>query len=384
MNTQTASPVTVDVLKGLYLDLKDRLIKESDITEDITALFLKGLRQKISKGEQLKIVIRGQTTKGKSTTGLYLKWIINQMIQTIPNAKKDSTYKPEYEYDLIASNQIEFLRIARKTNKYKQVCCQIDEFSDMGKSGMNSTTEENLLSWYDKVCAQCYIHLIYCTPVRDYDKYGLIILDIVDVDKKDFITKLKVYYNNPTDNYAQFLGYITLNVKEILNKKWYSTYRKKKHFAMNLLLNKGIMDIRKLEFALVSLIAYKKSLKEAKLGLKENEMIKIRVRDASQETQAVYSMLSENDVIGTVKALITPVTEIVKIKSKLNNPKITHTQRDQLMEELRLYTELKEDLYKTQTELLQLYKEYTKIGNESKEKEITKLEKQYNLKISTM
>lgn len=153
---------------------------------------------------------------------------------------------------------------------------------------------------------------------------------------------------------------------------------------MNLLLNKGIMDIRKLEFALVSLIAYKKSLKEAKLGLKENEMIKIRVRDASQETQAVYSMLSENDVIGTVKALITPVTEIVKIKSKLNNPKITHTQRDQLMEELRLYTELKEDLYKTQTELLQLYKEYTKIGNESKEKEITKLEKQYNLKISTM
>lgn len=382
MRNITQETVTVDSLKTLYLDIKEKLIHPSEITTDITNAFWRGIREKLIKGEQLKIVIKGQTTKGKSTAGLYIKWVINRIIQDL---KLNTSYTGEEdEYSLISANQIEFMRVARRRN-LRHVCCQIDEFSNMARSGLNSTTEENMWAWYDKVCAQKYLHLIYCTPGRDFDRYGIIVLDILDVDKEKSITRMKVYYNNPTDPGMIFLGYLTIDVTEILNKDWYRIYRRKKNYAMDLLLQESIKDIRELEFALVSLIGYEKCKRLAKLGVKENEIVGTRVDGIIRETKAVYSLTSRQEVITKVRALITPIVLIRKAQDEIDRPrvkKLTPKQIEEKKEEIKIYEEELKELYEIQLELVELYLKYASIGDKNAEEEVLKLCKKYNIPIS--
>lgn len=379
---ETDKRVTVDALKKLYLELKEKLIRPEEITEDITPIFWKGIRDKLEKKEQLKIVIQGQTTKGKSTAGCYIKWCINKIIQ---DQKIPTTYttEEETEYDLIASNQIEFMRIARREDLH-QVCCLIDEFSDMARSGANATTEEHLLEWYNKVCAQKYLHLIFCTPGNDYNKYGIIILDILDVDKEKGITKLKCYYNNPTDIRTQFLGYITIDITNILKKEWYKLYRQRKQFAMDLLLKESIKDVRELEFALVSLITYQKCIRLAQLGVKDTDIINTRVSMTIRETKAVYSLIAQNELISRVKGLITPIIMTRQKTEELNkerNKPLTQKRTDEIHEEIKIYEQESIELINIQKDLIKLYIQYASIGNKNTKKEILDLCEKYNIQI---
>jgi hypothetical protein len=85
----TKIKVPIDDLKDIYQSRAEIIANENDIgDQDITPLFWSGLRQKLIKGEQLKLVFKGQTTKGKSTACIYVQYVLNQMIQELVEEKK--------------------------------------------------------------------------------------------------------------------------------------------------------------------------------------------------------------------------------------------------------------------------------------------------------
>jgi hypothetical protein len=376
--------VTVDSLKALYLELKDKLIPEQDIKEDITTLFWRGIRQKLEKGERIQIGCTGQTTKGKSTIGMKIKWTIHRIIKEMYEQKiiKKTTYQGQKdEYDLIAANQIEFLRIARRNDIY-QVCAQIDEFSKMGESGANATTEQNLMEWYNNVCAQRYIHMVLCTPENDYDKYSILILKIIDVDKQKNITKCRLYYNDPSDQRPYLIGYVTINVEDIIQQPWYKTYRQKKDYAMNLLLQESVKDLRELEFALVSLITYQKCKRLAEVGVKDTDIIGTKADETIREVKAVYSFVSKADVISKVKALITPITEIRRAIKALTKPRekpLDAKTEEDLLEQIKIFKQEHKKLVDYHKQLIQLYLDYTAIGDTQLNRELIANIKQNNI-----
>lgn len=381
---QKTIAVEVDKLKQLYLESRDRLIKPEEVTRDITPIFYTGIRQKLIKKERITITIIAQTTKGKSTLGLNIKESINEIIKDLAKEEKLSTtlQKTHNPYELISANQIEYMRIVRRQDLY-QVCSHVDEFSPMAKSGLNSSTEENLLEYYNTVCAQKYIHTIYCTPGHEYDKYGLLIIEIIDTDMSLGITKAKLYYNNPTDIRAVPLGHITINVNNTLKSDWYKTYRKRKDFAMDLILQESIKDVRELEFALVTLIAYKDCKRLAEIGKVNTDIISLKLNSIIRETKAVYSLLSKNEIISNVRGLLTPLQEIKNVQNLLwKNRKtpLTETQKAQYEEQISIYKKELQKMLQEYLYLLDLYKKYSEIGNPTALKEIENLEKKYSLK----
>lgn len=252
----------------------------------------------------------------------------------------------------------------------------------MAGSGYNATTEQNLLEWYDKVCAQKYLHTIYCTPRNDYDKFGIIVMEVLDVEKEKGITKLKVYYNNPTDTRMVFLGYMTINVTDILKQEWYELYRQRKQFAMDLLLKQSIKDPRELEFALVTLISYQKSKRLAELGVKDIDIITTKVDESVRETKAVYSILSGMAIASKVKALLTPIVNTEQLKNELRKNRkepLTEKQREEIKEKIQIYKEEFIKLYNHHMDLINLHLDYVKIGNKSQEKTIKDICEKYEL-----
>lgn len=376
--------VTVDVLKEIHLGYREKLITEREIKNDITPIFWRGIRQKIIKGECLQIGIKAQTTKGKSTLGQHIKLIINQIILELSQQQKiqKTTYKgEEQEYELIASNQLDFTRITRRKDLY-QVCTLIDEYLDMARSGNNATIEANLLETYNKVCAQNYLHRIQCTPESDYDDQSLLILSIVDTDKKKGITKCKLYYRDPTEKINQLLGYVTFNVTETLTKNWYKKYRIKKQFAMDLITQQGIPDVRPLEISLTTLITYKNCENWAKIGILNPDVIGTKVDTIAQEIKAIYSIVSKMDIISKIKALMIPVIEIVNAQDQLNKPRripLNLVQQARLKTRIEILQKEHMELIKHHQRLIKLYKDYISIDEDNQINEINTLIQKYKL-----
>lgn len=387
MNEQTFDDrVTIDVLKDQCNRIRKKLIKEGAIeTEipDITPLFFKGIRQKIIKKECLSLVIRGQTTKGKSTAGLLLKYIINNIINEI--FPTETTYKGDQnEFELIGSNQIEFTRISRRQDLF-QVCALVDEFSDMARAGSGATTEEKLLDWNMKVCAQKYIHKIWCTPRNDYDNYGILILDVIDTNKPQKITKLKVYYNEPHEQNQMIpIGVITLDVGEIIEKDWYKQYRKKKEFAMDLLLQNTIRDIRELEQALIKLITYQKCKELAGIGHNDTNYTRTKIKETGREFGAVYSIVGLDEITQETHSMLSLLIRRNSLEQSLTRNRqkpLTSQQKEEITKQIKAYeNEIAREIKET-TRLIQLYIEYMRIGDKYFENKVKDFCNKYNINI---
>jgi hypothetical protein len=213
--TQT---VDVDCLKEVKLEIQEKLIsKEEAMQTDITPMFYRGMKQKLIKGENISILLKAQTTKGKSTLGLAILDIGNAMIKDLPELYEKSSLKDDNDdyFKYISQDQVSFLRLARNPN-LKNVFSMIDEWSSIANSGINSMIESKYMDYYDAVCSQRFLHRIFCTPTSEYDKSALLILNIIDVDKANFITKCELYYNDPTERQPVPLGTVTFCLKPIL------------------------------------------------------------------------------------------------------------------------------------------------------------------------
>ncbi|MBD3248484.1 hypothetical protein GF336_00375 [Candidatus Woesearchaeota archaeon] len=377
--------VPADALKLQYQYVKDRAMNEMDIRqsfsrEDMLRIFFKGIREKLMKRECLSILIKAQTTKGKSTLGFFLMYLINKMIRDLGFK---TTFDEKNMFGLISANQIEFLRVARRPDLYN-VCASIDEFSHLAQTGAQSSIEEKMFQFRANVCAQKFIHTIMCTPSSEYDNSALIILEVLEKDEDKKETLCKLFYNDPVSHRPFYLGNLVFNVEEVLKKYWYNLYRLKKFYAIELVEKDLIRDVRELEEGLVVLLTYIKCRNLAMIGHSDRNLTKCRVRDSAREVGSVYSIVGEELVYKWAQSLIDLVVtrwnsyrDLIKERKK----PLSSMQENMKKKEIKIYDEQIEKEEEKYRNLARLYAKYMSIGNNEIGKSIMGICKKYGVEL---
>ena len=328
-NKPKEDPVLLSPLPLLYYNMKVKMTNinfpyDEVVNQDITNLLYETIKEDLKAGLIPKILIRGHVGLGKSAVALTLMNIANEVLET--------KYKKEIDrYDCIASDMQEFLR---KVNKgITEQCIIIDEFSQLGESGLNSTTDKNWFITYQDLFAQKNIIPISCTP-RGGSIYELgvnIILDVIGRNEKTEKTMCKLWYNDVSDGSRLLLGKVNIYVGDILKKDWYRKYRVKKFARMDLLDKHGVPDIRVLERSVITLRVFeglKEYAQESGRDSLPRELILARTKSELQDEKLVYSMLGESEISNDALVLLGLLAKISKDKIKmLKTPSETREER---------------------------------------------------------
>ncbi|MBT7392228.1 hypothetical protein HN827_05340, partial [archaeon] len=319
MSIENNQKASINPLMHYYLQYGEESRSETirDILKtDLTDQLYTELKLRIKRNNLITISVRGEVTSGKSTVALALKHYINKLIVELgKNTKID-------EYETICSDQIEFNRaiMSGKTN----ICYVVDEWSQLGQSGLGSTTENNLFEFYTDVCAQRFFHRIMCTPKANnfYDTASAILLDVIGKNTKEKFTLCRLLYNDPTSPMVAVpLGSVRIYVDEILNEDWYLRYREKKFRRIDLLDKYGIKDIRELESSKITLKGYNDLIDLCSMTSKFTlEIVTLAIKNLMNEEKILYSILQLNDIANNVKGLLNAKQQIEKMKSQLNKP----------------------------------------------------------------
>lgn len=327
----------------------------SVINSDLTSLLYEQIRQDLMIGLVPKILIRGHVSYGKSAVALTLMDFSNKILEE-KYSKKINRYKS------ITSDQIEFLR--KVNSGITEQCVTIDEFSQLGESGLNSSTERNWFITYQDLFAQKNIITICCTP-RGGSVYELgvnIILDVVGRNEKEKMTFCKIYYNDVSDGSRLLLGSVNIYVGETIEKEWYLKYRKKKFARMDLLDKHGVPDIRKLEFSHLTLKIFNELEKYARLTNRDSvprELILAKCKSILQEERLMYSMLSESELANDAVVLLGLTAKISKDNKKLMRKPGNSIEAGEIEASIEiLKNELKKHLkrHETNSKVLQEYR----------------------------
>jgi hypothetical protein len=346
----------LDPLMVLYHESVDavRGLTHNDIvTNDITSVFWESIRDRVLHNALITITIRGETTSGKSTVALYIKHMINSLIvSTGKNNEID-------EYKTICSDQIEFTRAIMKN--WRNVCFSIDEWSELGKSGENATTENNLFTFYTDVCAQRYIHRVMCTPkaLNQFDKASVILLDVLGRDDEKKETLCKVYYNDPSQLMGAVpLGTVKFEVGELIGEEWYLRYRRKKFARIDLLDKYGVKDVRELEISAMTLMAYERLKDMARASAKvPQELVETTTKHILQDEKLFYSILGMGVIVTRTRALLDLPHTLEKTKKKLRKPlhEDEHEEQEKLKDALEKALDESVARHKKNVEVLKQY-----------------------------
>lgn len=304
------SPIEV-----IYQNDRDRILMNEDIMRrDLTIQFWETIRSDIAFSHNTTILIRGATTSGKSTVGLKIMHEQNNILE-------EKFKKTINRYESICSDQIEFVRFSNKGETDR--CILVDEFSALGMSGFNASTELNSFYTINNIFAQKNILKVYCTPGRSmYDGIANIILDVIGRDDKKKTTTCKLSYNDFSTGQIFGLGFVIISVGDIIEAKWYQKYREKKFARMDLLDKYGVKDIRDLEFSELSIQVFEKLVNLTKNDQRiPHEITLLSVKNVLQSNKLIYSITAETELAQRVRGLLNSKHELEKSKRRLEKYK---------------------------------------------------------------
>lgn len=370
----TNMAVYIDKLKYLANIAREKIVPEEEaINNNLTETFYETIEGKTENGELINITFRGEVRTGKSLAGISVMEHINQHLKKIGLLLKASqersikgkdkpveSYNPYYH---IFSDQIEFLRFI--TSGEENVCIIIDEWSKLGGTGINASTEEALYETYSDIFAGKYIHRINCSPRTIGDPNSNIILEVMGKDTEKKITRCKLVYRFVGEAEMITLGYVDINVAETIEAEFYQSYKEKKFKRMELLDKHGVRDIRELEFAEIVIETYKKLQSYANVEKVKNELIMAMVGDVRRQKSRIYSIVAENEIMTRTKGLLDMKTTISHMNKKLKSKSIEKIPLDE-KEEIEAARKLAEELLTNRLieegKLAELYGKYTSIG----------------------
>ena len=311
--------IRVNHIKQLYIETRNKGIPNmNDIIENnISELFWAGILTALEHRELINIAIRGKTGSSKSTTGCKILYIIIkklQKLQKIPEMTEEQLQN--YLYTRINSDQTEFLRFAMKEKG--NTATLIDEFSTMGETGLNATTEQAMYTEHSDLFAQEAIHKISCSPSHINDKNADIILDFRGMDEKEKVSEFKLSFRDTTDYIPYALGKVRIHVGDIIEMPFYTRYRKKKFARLDLLKKHGIRNVKELEFAKIIKAIYEELKDYAYTRQTKNELILGVLEQKRREYKVQYSILTINYLVAQTKAILDTLTEIGKLQKEIN------------------------------------------------------------------
>lgn len=313
--------VYVNSIRALYLELRSGGIprKEEILKNDITNILWSGLTKSLEHKELVNISIRGKTGSSKSTTGCKIMYVLIRKLMEIGKIKpmKDKELQ-EYLYSRISSDQTEFLRFALRRKEKGATAALIDEFSTMGETGFNATTEAALYKEHSDLFAQEEVNKISCSPTHINDRNADIILDVVGMNEEKKITRVIVNYRDTTEWMIFPLGMADIYVGDIMEMEFYKRYRTKKFKRLDLLKKHGIRNIKELEFAIITMATYDAMKDVAYIKKQSEDLIMGIIEGKRRELKMQYSMLTLNYVVMSVKGILDLTSEISALKrSKL-------------------------------------------------------------------
>ena len=378
--------VTYTILDEIAEEEKKKLIDESNfVWNDITEEYLLSKRQFYDKGRTIRELFEGDTRTGKSTIALMSAYEDNSCIL---RHKKESTLSKEGEIDmfpLIASSPDEFIRIAKRPD-IKQTALILDEgVQSLQEGGLSSSTDQSYAKYIQQIVAEKGLHLKTCTPDPQARAGHLLIHRMWANNKNEKLTFTRLYYQDFTDGRLIPLGIVKWDVSDILKKDWYKLYLKKKTYAYQLVLNNAIRSIRDLEFALIVLIAYEHSKKLLETGIKDVDVLSIRIDKAMKELNHLYSFIAKEELTSKLRAFCTLKVKIAEAEHDLKRTNrvkpLGEPEKKRLQETAKVCKSDLKDLEQDYLNLIKLYIEYLSIGDSYILDDVMKLCKKYKFKV---
>lgn len=360
-------------------------INEDEIEAiDMTDTFFRELDTMHDEGELLNMNFNAPPGSGKSITAM-----------AVGQRQMRKHYKKNFGLKDIDRDQQEYSKKVRDP-RVIQTYRVIDEWNELEETGENSSIEKTLLNYMSDVMAQRGVHKLSCSPTHTGDKNAQIFLEVLPggMDKINKINTCKLYYKVFTagQEQLQLLGHVNISVANVINKKWYATYRKRKFEKMDLMLKEGIFQPRKLEYAEVTQAVIIKLKKLAKMSsiLNPNiirNYIKIEARQRKIPFSIVGEELAVRDVNGIldlwksyhtlckqIRSADKQISEIkrkAKSKEDLNHAKLIDSQAENLIEtrdEIRQAIQIQEDELSRYVEISQKYNTIEEIKDAVKSK----------------
>lgn len=356
---ETATQIEINKLEALAFSIQKDGIRQEDLiyTNDLTEDFKNELNIMVENKEPINIQINGKVGSGKSVLGLKITKVINQL------------YGKEMNIKRIASDQSDLMEmLLQKERTYEAI--HIDEYNVLMDTGYDSTTNEALMRWYSDVCAQKHVARISCNPSSIADKNTTIVLTILGQDKKNKTTTAKIGWKITEAGLEKIidLGFIQIYIGDILAENWYKNeYLEKKFMRMNLLLEKGVRNIRELQFAQLIQATYKE-LKPLCGEIKMSEGIILAFANTTARKQKQFhSILTEYMLTDKINGLITLETARLKKEKDLEKALERQLSEDKIEKEKAVLQRLTEAVNVQEEELntlAEIKKEYDDIWRE--------------------
>lgn len=366
--------VSVDTLKYLFYKTRDKMMTQEDVlSRDITHIFYDALEDKIRSKELLNIAVKGEVRTGKSTVAIAIMDYINRILikkklflrksdeRDVEQESEDVIEKKIKELNwatLIQSDQIEFVRFI--SNKYENCGIVIDEWSWLGKTGVNATTEEAVYNYYSDVFAGKYLHRVSVAPDVIADPNATYVLEVIGKGEGG-ITRCKLSYRNIGEMQTLVLGYVDVDVSSVLEEEYYKQYKQKKFKRMSLLDEEGIRDVREMEFADVVMGAFGELVDLAGAGKVSHRLVLSVVESTRREMKRIYSLVAVNEIANRVSSMVELQAELGRILATLKKEKMKEVPDTQKIAGLgKGFELLKKMLSKRMLEEQKLMKVYHK------------------------
>lgn len=318
-------------------EVRNNEMSENEIMKkDYTIDFWEELVNMYNYKELINIAVIGKVTKGKSTVAIAIaREILTKMLN-----KKMSINN-------ILDDQISYQRVI-KNPELENDCHVIDEDNRLSRTGMNATIEITQLQSFSEIQAQRYLHRIACSPSNVEDVETAIILEIIAAYKEQLFTRCKLYYkiNTPIGIITQVLGYVDIDVSEVINEEFYKKYRDIKFKKMELMNKYAINDRREMDFANIVLNIYDELKDIAKFERIPESFIDSALSVQQLKMGFNLSIIAEEKLKKRAYALLQLETKIASENFKSND-----TEKLQKSIEFR-------------DELLNHYKQIQKVYNE--------------------
>lgn len=309
--------------------VRNNQMEEKEILkEDFTQKFYDEVINIYNFKELINIAVIGKVARGKSTVAIALcYWIRHNLLMKKMNVRH------------ILDDQISYQRTI-KDIKLNNECHVIDEDNRLSRTGVNSTMETTQLQSFSEIQAQRFLHRIYCSPSNIEDVETPIILEVISADKVQMFTRCKLYYrmNTPIGTITQVLGYVDIDVLEVIKQEFYEQYRKMKFKKMDLMNAHGINDRRTMDFAEIILNAYNEWKEVAKYKRITESVINSIIKVEQVKKGFNLSLLAKDELKQDIYVLLSLVYSINTESTKKDiDEKVVRLMQDKLNELINHY-----------------------------------------------
>jgi hypothetical protein len=163
---------------------------------------------------------------------------------------------------------------------------------------------------------------VVCTPGNEFSNTSReyrVMIQVMGYDAELMYTRALIYHKTAVayGNNIQLLGYVDVDVSDVLNSNWYSRYRYKKRLKMQLMNEHSLYDQREMQMADVQLSAYNELKELAKIQKITRTNLNLTIKQIVRSKKGVLSLIAKDELLNDLYSLVNAEYESVNAKQKV-------------------------------------------------------------------